>query len=88
MEKTFAHQIPDKRLVSRMYEVLQLNNKKIRTHFFFKENTIWEDISPKKNGQLTRKIMHIISCSGSGNQRNDEILLTSTKMASIKKTWL
>ena len=60
MEKTFAHHIPDKRLVSRMYEVLKLKNKKIP--IFFKEDTIWEDISPKKNDQLTHKIMHIISC--------------------------
>ena len=43
MEKTFAHQIPDKRLVSRMYEVLKLNNKKIRTHFFLKR-TLFEKI--------------------------------------------
>lgn len=39
MEKTFAHHIPDKTLVSRMYKVLKLNNKKISTHFF-KEDTI------------------------------------------------
>lgn len=38
MEKTFAHHIPDKRLVSRMYEVLKLKNKKIP--IFFKEDTI------------------------------------------------